>query len=372
MRSKISEAKCWVVKVGSSLVTNNGLGLDRGAIEKWAAQLAALQSKGIKVVLVSSGAVAEGVSRLGLDSRPTQVHLQQAAAAVGQMGLIQAYESCFMQYGVHAAQILLAHEDLSDRQRYLNARSTLSTLLEMAVVPVVNENDTVATAELCFGDNDTLAALVANLINADLMVILTDQEGLLSADPKQDPNATLISYASANDASLMAMAGEGGALGRGGMQTKISAGKLASRSGTNTIIANGREDNILTRLFQGEELGTFLAADREPVAAKKQWIAGQLRVKGSLQLDDGAVKVLSDAGTSLLAVGVTSVSGHFARGDVVACVDAAGREIARGLVNYDAQEVAKIKGLSSDKIVSELGYAGEEEIIHRDNLVLLD
>jgi glutamate 5-kinase len=372
MRESIKQTKRWVVKVGSSLVTNNGRGLDLGAIEDWAGQLVAMQKLGIQVVLVSSGAVAEGVARLGLKSRPKQVQLQQAAAAVGQMGLIQAYESCFMRHGVHAAQILLTHDDLSDRTRYLNARSTLTTLLEMAVIPVVNENDTVATAELCFGDNDTLAALVANLINADVMVILTDQDGLFDADPRNSTSAKLVASASAIDGSLSAMAGKGSSLGRGGMVTKISAAKLASRSGTNTLIANGREQQILSRLLEGEEIGTLLYADSEPVTAKKQWLASQLTVKGSLVLDAGAVKVLKDSGSSLLAVGIKSLLGQFARGEVVACLDEAGVEIARGLVNYTSNEIEKIKGQSSENIENLLGYAGEEEIIHRDNLILDD
>lgn len=360
----------WVVKVGSSLVTNNGLGLDRAAISGWADQLIALQKSGDQVVLVSSGAVAEGVNRLRLDSRPTQIHLQQAAAAVGQMGVVQAYENCFNQQSVHAAQILLSHEDLSDRTRYLNARSTLSTLLEMDVVPVVNENDTVATAELCFGDNDTLAALVANLINADIMVILTDQEGLFDADPRVNPEAKLIPEAAANDASLQSMAGGSSSLGRGGMLTKVTAAQLAARSGTDTVIASGRQQNIIARLAAGEALGTLLTAGSEPVTARKQWLAGQLSVSGKLVLDEGAVSVLQKSGKSLLAVGITSVEGEFSRGEVVACVDHKGLEIARGLTNYNESEVRSLCGQSSDKIESILGYGGEEEIIHRDNLVL--
>ena len=372
LRDKIKNSKRWVVKVGSSLVTNNGLGLDLQAIEGWASQLVAMQKSGLHVVLVSSGAVAEGVTRLGLKSRPKQVHIQQAAAAVGQMGLVQAYESCFMRHGVHAAQILLTHDDLSDRTRYLNARSTLTTLLDMAVVPVVNENDTVATAELCFGDNDTLAALVANLINADVMVLLTDQDGLFNVDPRIDPNANLVATASAKDNSLSAMAGQGSSLGRGGMLTKLSAARLAARSGTNTIIANGKEQQILSRLLQGEELGTLLEADDEPVTARKQWLASQLTLKGKLVLDAGAVKVLKNSGKSLLAVGIKQVSGRFNRGEVVSCLDESGSEIARGLVNYTAAEIEILKGQSSNNIERLLGYAGEEEIVHRDNLILIE
>ena len=370
LRKKITNGRRWVVKIGSSLVTNNGLGLEKAAIAHWAEQLVLLQQKGLEIVLVSSGAVAEGVARLSLDARPRKVHLQQAAAAVGQMGLVQAYESCFMKHGVHAAQILLSHEDLSDRTRYLNARSTLSTLLDMNVVPVVNENDTVATAELCFGDNDTLAALVANLINADGMIVLTDQDGLFDSDPRLNKRAELVAHASASDESLLKFAGKGSDLGRGGMTTKISAARLAARSGTDTVIANGKIDGVLLRLFAGDLIGTLLTADCEPVRARKQWLAGQLTSQGSLTVDAGAVKVLRDSGTSLLAVGVTKVTGEFSRGDVVSCLDENGSEIARGLINYDQTEVQTLAGNCSDKIIELLGYAGDEEIIHRDNLML--
>lgn len=371
MQENTVSPKRWVVKVGSSLVTNKGLGLDKAAIEHWAEQLVELQQKGIQIVLVSSGAVAEGVARLELTARPNEIHLQQAAAAVGQMGLVQAYESCFMRHGVHAAQILLSHEDLSDRTRYLNARSTLSTLLEMAVVPVVNENDTVATTELCFGDNDTLAALVANLINADMMILLTDQDGVYSADPRADSSADLVKFASANDQRLIEFAGKGTKLGRGGMFTKISAARLAARSGTNTVITNGALSGVLLQIALGKSVGTLLEADSEPVAARKQWLAGQLSLKGSLVLDAGAVKVLREAGKSLLAVGIRKVNGKFSRGDFVSCVDEFGNEIARGLVNYDLSEVQTLKGQSSEKIFELLGYVGEEEIIHRDNMILI-
>lgn len=370
-RDKFTQGKRWVVKVGSSLVTNDGLGLDRMAIADWARQLVCLKATGMQLVLVSSGAVAEGVSRLGLTERPREIHLQQAAAAVGQMGVIQAYESCFMEHEVRAAQILLSHEDLSDRTRYLNARSTLQTLLELGAMPVVNENDTVATAELCFGDNDTLAALVANLINADGLVILTDQEGLFTADPRVAADARLVPSAAANDPSLADMAGAGGSLGRGGMQSKLNAAKLAARSGTDTVIARGRLNDVLMRLAKGEELGTHLYADSEPMTAREQWLAGQLSLAGTLVLDAGAVEVLRHSGRSLLAVGIQSVSGSFLRGDVVACHDHQGVEIARGLVNYDAVEVSRLCGKNSDQIESLLGYVGEEEIIHRDNLILL-
>jgi glutamate 5-kinase len=365
-----SGARRWVVKIGSSLITNNGTGLDRAAIQTWVRQLVSLQQGGIEVVLVSSGAVAEGVARLGLKKRPKEIHLQQAAAAVGQMGLIQTYETCFQQYGVHTAQVLLTHDDLSNRRRYLNARSTLSGLVGMGVVPVINENDTVATAELCFGDNDTLGALVANLIGADTLVILTDQQGLHEVDPRKQADAPLIGEAMADDSRLLAMAGGGGALGRGGMITKITAARLAARSGARTIIANGREPDVLERLAQGESIGTRLLPEKQPVAARKQWLAGQLKAKGELVLDAGAVKVLRESGRSLLPVGVISVSGSFDRGEVVVCVDEQGREIARGLVNYDSREAGQLVRQASLKIESILGYAGDPEMIHRDNLIL--
>ncbi len=371
-RERLSNARRWVVKVGSSLLTNNGLGLDHAAIAAWTGQLVQLQEEGRQLVLVSSGAVAEGVSRLKLKARPRLIHEQQAAAAVGQMGLVQAYESCFMGHGVHTAQILLSHEDLADRTRYLNARSTLTTLLGMAVVPVVNENDTVATAELCFGDNDTLAALVANLVNADLLVVLTDQQGVFEADPRIQADAAFIPQASANDQRLVGVAGKGSSLGRGGMQTKISAARLAARSGTDTLIADGRVNDVLLRLMGGEKLGTLLTADSEPVTARKQWLAGQLTVKGELVLDSGAVKVLRESGKSLLAVGIKGVSGRFNRGDVVACLDQDGQEVARGLVNYSVDEIRLLQGRPSQQIEALLGYVGDEEIIHRDNLVLIE
>lgn len=369
-RDALQKARRWVVKVGSSLVTDDGRGLDQRAIAHWADQLVTLQQQGKQVVLVSSGAVAEGVKRLGFRERPKQIHLQQAAAAAGQMGLIQAYESCFQRHDVHSAQVLLTHDDLADRTRYLNARSTLTTLLDLGVVPVVNENDTVATAELCFGDNDTLAALVANLVNADVMVILTDQDGLYDADPRKVVDAKLVRAADAGDEALQSMAGTGSSLGRGGMLTKLSAAELAARSGTDTIIANGRIEQILTRLAAAEQLGTLLSAADEPVAARKQWLAGQPILQGTLQLDDGAVRVLQNSGKSLLAVGIVAVKGKFNRGDFVACVDKQGQEIARGLVNYDARETRILLGRSSEHIEELLGYAGDEEIIHRDNLIL--
>lgn len=372
MREGVASCRVWVVKIGSSLLTNEGMGLDRDAIAGWAAQIVKLRGRGLRLVVVSSGAVAEGAARLGLKSMPREVRLQAAAAAIGQMGLIQAWESCFSGHDAHAAQILLSHEDLSNRTRYLNARSTLASLLDLTAIPVVNENDSVATEELCLGDNDNLAALVSNLINADVMVILTDQAGLFSADPRGNAAATLVRSGRAGDPALERLAGTGSSLGRGGMITKLSAARLAARSGTHTIIADGREPDLLLKLQAGEELGTWLRADREPVTARKQWLAGQLTLKGKLTLDAGAVAVLREHGRSLLAVGVTATSGKYQRGEVVACLDASGREIARGMVNYNSGEVARLLGQDSGRIVELLGYAGEEEVIHRDNLVLAE
>ena len=371
-RNQLKQTKRWVIKIGSALLTNDGLGLNTVGIADWVKQMSVLREQGIELVLVSSGAVAEGLCRLGWKKRPDSLHELQAAAAVGQMGLVQAYESQFSKYGLHTAQILLTHEDLSSRQRYLNARSTVRSLLKLGVVPVINENDSVVTDEIRFGDNDTLAALVANLIEADVLIILTDQEGLFDRNPRLHDDAKLIEEASANDHTLEAMAeGGAGTLGRGGMATKVSAAKLASRSGTSTIIASGRIEDILPLLHQGNTVGTLLYAEEQPEAARKQWLAGHLQLKGKLVLDDGAVKKLQQAGSSLLAVGVTDASGHFSRGEMVSCVSTSGEEVARGLVNYSAVEVNKIKGQSSEKFETLLGYVDEEELIHRDNLVLV-
>jgi glutamate 5-kinase len=372
MKSILANSKRLVVKVGSSLVTNSGTGLDHTAIANWAAQIAQLKEMGREVVLVSSGAVAEGMQRLGWKKRPSAVHELQAAAAVGQMGLVQVYETCFRQHGLHTAQILLTHDDLSDRKRYLNARTTLRTLLAMSVIPIINENDTVVTDEIRFGDNDTLGALVTNLIEADTLVILTDQTGLFSADPRKDPAATLIQEARAGDPALEKMAGGAGSdIGRGGMLTKILAAKRAMRSGAHTIIASGREQDVLVRLAQGEAIGTQLIAETMPIAARKQWLADHLQVRGRVMLDEGAAKALCKEGKSLLPIGVYDLSGDFERGEVVTCVDRNGREIARGLINYAAGEARKIMRHSSSEIESVLGYVDEPELIHRDNLVLL-
>ena len=360
----------WVVKIGSSLLTNDGQGLDRDAVPIWVDQMAGLRARGIQILLVSSGSIVEGMSRLGWSKRPLALYELQAAAAVGQMGLVQMYESCFQAHGTHTAQILLTHEDFSDRKRYLNARSTLRTLLELDIVPVINENDTVATEEIHLGDNDRLAGLVANLVEAERLVILTDQDGLYSADPRRHGDAVLVSEAQVGDEKLAAMAGGGGQFGRGGMRTKLDAARLAARSGTQTVIASGRCENVLLRLSEGEALGTRLNPDQAPVAARKQWLANQLRVSGRLLLDAGAARVLTESGKSLLAVGVKGVEGDFSRGEIVACLDPEHREIARGMANYNADETRKIMGHPSDRIVELLGYVDEPELIHRDNLVL--
>lgn len=372
-RQQIGKARRWVIKIGSSLLTDNGRGLDHAAISAWVDQMAALRMQGSQVVLVSSGAVAEGMNRLGWTRRPHQLVAQQAAAAVGQMGLVQAYESNFKQHGLHTAQVLLTHDDLTNRTRYLNARSTLNKLLELGVIPVVNENDTVACEELRFGDNDTLAALVANLVEADLLVILTDQQGVFDSDPRNNPDSQLISDADAGDPRLREVASESSSsgLGCGGMATKVRAAELAARSGTFTWIVSGREPGILEKLAEGALLGTLVRPASGRMASRKQWLAGHLKVSGQLILDEGAVRVLQQSGRSLLPVGVTAVKGDFLRGEVVSCCDAAGRAIARGLVNYDAEEAGRIIGQPSEKIEQLLGYIDEPELIHRDNLVLL-
>jgi glutamate 5-kinase len=372
MKTILAQCKRIVVKVGSSLVTNQGEGLDIPAIRNWAQQIAALCEGGHKVVLVSSGAIAEGMQRLGWKKRPSAVHELQAAAAVGQMGLIQVYESCFSAHGLHTAQILLTHADLADRERYLNARSTLCTLLTLGVIPVINENDTVVTDEIKFGDNDTLGALVANLIEADALIILTDQTGLYTADPRKDPNATLISLAQAGDEKLEAMAGGAGShIGSGGMLTKVLAAKRAARSGAHTVIASGHEIDVLPRLMRGDSIGTLLEAQPLPLNARKQWLADHLQISGKVTLDAGAVHALRNEGKSLLPVGITNVSGEFERGTVVAILDTNGQDIARGLINYNATETRRIAGHPSNEIESLLGYVDEPELIHRDNLILL-
>ncbi|QSN60885.1 glutamate 5-kinase [Caballeronia sp. M1242] len=372
MRSVIAAAKRIVVKVGSSLVTNDGRGLDHAAIARWASQIAALREQGKEVVLVSSGAIAEGIHRLGWTKRPSEIDELQAAAAVGQMGLAQVYESSFGAHGIRTAQILLTHADLADRERYLNARSTLLTLLRLGAVPVINENDTVITDEIKFGDNDTLGALVANLIEGDALVILTDQRGLFTADPRKDPNATLVEQADAGTPELEAMAGgAGSSLGRGGMLTKILAAKRAAHSGANTVIASGREADVLTRLASGEMIGTQLIARTARMAARKQWMADHLQVRGHVVIDNGAVQKLTADGKSLLPIGVVDVKGAFGRGEVIACVNDNGQEVARGITNYSSAEARLIHRRPSAEIEAVLGYMLEPELIHRDNLVLV-
>jgi len=368
----VAMARRLVVKVGSTLVTNEGRGVDHDAVARWVEQIAELKQNGRELVLVSSGAIAEGMRRLGWSKRPAAMHDLQAAAAVGQMGLVQAYEAAFSRFGLHTAQILLTHEDLADRRRYLNARSTLTTLLALNVIPVINENDTVTTEEIRFGDNDTLGALVTNLIEADALVLLTDRDGLYSADPRQDSAARLIRQGRAGDPALEAMAGgAGSALGSGGMLTKVLAAKRAARSGASTVIANGAEPDVLRRLADGESIGTELLADKTPLAARKQWLADHVRLAGKLWLDAGAVRAVVRDGKSLLPIGVVRSEGQFERGEVVGCCDPDGHEIARGLANYGASETQRILRKPSSEIESILGYVDAPELIHRDNLVLL-
>lgn len=371
MRKIIAESKRIVVKVGSALVTNNGTGLAHDFIAECARQIAMLQQSGRQVILVSSGAIAAGMQRLGWAKRPHAMHALQAAAAVGQMGLTQAYETVFAHHGLKSAQVLLTHDDLADRTRYLNARSTLSTLLELGVVPIINENDTVVTDEIKFGDNDTLSALVANLIEADALVILTDQRGLFTADPRKDPLATLIAEGDAENRDFEAIAGGAGSgISKGGMITKIKAAQRAARSGAHTLIVGGREPGALIRAANGDLIGTLLKANKTPLAARKQWLADHLRVAGAVVIDAGAVAALSN-GKSLLPIGICSVEGVFDRGAVISCLDVDRVEVARGLSNYGNAEAVKIAGRSSQEIESLIGYVDESEFIHRDNLVLI-
>ena len=372
MRERLRTARRWVVKVGSSLLTADGRGLDRAIIGAWAGQIAGLLADGREVVVVSSGSIAEGVARLGLRERPTRVHELQAAAAIGQSGLIRAWEDSFERFERLTAQVLLTHEDVADRRRYLNARATLATLLARGVLPIVNENDTVITDEIRLGDNDTLGAMVANLVEADVLVLLTDQAGLFERDPRLDPEAKLLERANASDPAVRALAGPSGtALGSGGMGTKVLAAERAAESGATTVIADGREPDVLSRLAQGESLGTMLTSERRPTDARKRWLGGQLRVRGKLVLDEGACRVLRERGSSLLAVGVTGCEGDFTRGALVACVDAEGVEVARGLVNYGAADVQRVLGRPSERFAAILGFAAEPELVHRDNMVVI-
>lgn len=370
MRSAIVDCKRIVVKVGSALVTNNGAGLATDFIAECARQISLLHQSGRQIVLVSSGAIAAGMQRLGWAKRPHAMHALQAAAAVGQMGLTQAYETVFAQHGLKSAQVLLTHDDLAERGRYLNARTTLNTLLELGVVPIINENDTVVTDEIRFGDNDTLGALVANLIEAEALIILTDQQGLYSADPRQDPSATLITEGDAENKYFESIAGGAGSgISKGGMITKIRAAQRAARSGAHTLIVGGREAGALIRAANGDTIGTLLKANTSPLAARKQWLADHLRLAGAVVIDVGAVDALRN-GKSLLPIGVKAVEGDFERGAVIACLDGDGKEIARGLANYPSMDARKIAGRPSQEIEVLLGYMDESELIHRDNLVL--
>lgn len=371
VRAEVSRARTVVVKVGSALLSNPGRGLARDLVEALGEEISRLADGGRRVLLVSSGAVAEGMSRLGLSRRPDRIHELQAAAAVGQMGLVQAYERAFARYGRHAAVVLLTHEDMADRQRYLNARATLTTLLNFGVVPVINENDSVATDEIRFGDNDTLAAMTTNLLQAELLILLTDTRGLYERDPRDDPDASIVGFADAADTRLDGMVGSSGVLGRGGMITKLKAARLAARSGAHTVIAGGETPGVLGRIMAGEEEGTLLAAGVSPLDARKRWIAGQQRARGRILLDAGAVSALVGRGVSLLPVGVTGVEGEFSRGSLVQCVGPDGRVIAQGLSNYSSSEAMKMLGAGTHEIVARLGYSLEPELIHRDNLVLL-
>ncbi len=374
--SVLRDARRIVVKVGSSLVTNEGRGLDESAIAQWCHQLAALvqgdDAGRREVIMVSSGAIAEGMKRLGWSTRPSEVHELQAAAAVGQMGLAQMYETKLREQGLRSAQVLLTHADLADRERYLNARSTLLTLLQLGVLPVINENDTVVNDEIKFGDNDTLGALVANLVEADVLVILTDQKGLYTADPRKDPSAQFVHEARAGDPALEAMAGgAGSSIGKGGMITKILAAKRAAGSGASTVIAWGREPDVLVRLAQGEAIGTLLVAQTAKTQARKQWMVDHLQLRGAVVVDAGAAAKLCGEGKSLLPIGMTQVDGEFSRGDVIAIRDADGREIARGLANYASAEARLLCRKPSGAFEQLLGYAAEPEMVHRDNLVLV-
>jgi glutamate 5-kinase len=368
-RQSLTDARRWVIKIGSAVLTDNGQGLNKAFIERLAQSVIALRADGAEVIIVSSGAVAAGLARLNMTMRPSALDQLQAAAAVGQSSLVQAYEAAFAPSGDLCAQILLSHDDVRSRERYLNARATLQTLLSQGVIPIVNENDTVVTDEIRFGDNDTLAALVANLIDADLLVMLTDQAGLFNTDPRATPDAQLITEADAHDTTLDKMVSEGTALGRGGMISKLRAARLAARSGTLAIIADGREPETVRALKRGVSVGTLLTTDKQPQPARKQWLASLLYPKGAVTLDDGAVRGISDLGRSLLPVGVVDVSGDFVRGDLVRCLDAEGQEIARGLCNYSAVEARKLRGRTSTEIESILGFGGDEELIHRDNLI---
>ena len=370
-RKKIKATRRWVIKIGSALITDNGCGLKHDVLDNWVNQISALNERGIDIVIVSSGAVAEGLTRLGWKDRPNIVSKLQAAAAVGQMGLIQAYEVCFQKYNKRTAQVLLTHDDIADRARYLNARTSLNTLLQLNVIPIVNENDTVATDEIRFGDNDTLAALVANLIDAELLILLTDQKGLYTSDPRINESAEFVEKAEANDPQLISYAGESNTQGRGGMRTKLKAASIAAKSNTDTIIASGNEKLTLIKIADGNLVGTLLTTPKETLSARKQWLANQSHVKGTITIDNGAEKALESSGKSLLPIGVKSIIGEFKRGEMVSCINENGKEVARGLSNYNSTQARLIIGKSSKDIQKLLDCADEDEIIHRDNMILL-
>jgi len=371
MRDNLTKPGLWIVKVGSAVLTNNGKGLSHELINNIAEQIVKLKRQGFRFVIVSSGSIAEGLTRLKLHERPHEIYRQQAAAAVGQMGLIQAYESAFSKYGIHTAQILLTHDDIADRKRYLNARSSITELIKLGVIPIVNENDTVAVDEIRFGDNDSLGALVVNLLEADALVILTDQEGMYDKDPRIFNDAKLLSMVTADSKSLDKAAGKSsGDLGRGGMYTKLQAARSSSGSGAMTVIASGVRQDVLLKIAKGENAGTFFPAQVNLLTARGRWLAGQIRSKGELVLDTGAVKFITEQGKSLLPVGVSRINGEYSRGDLVKCVNAQGTEIARGLSNYNSYESRKIIGKPSSDIESILGYIDEPELIHRDNMIL--
>ena len=370
-RETIKSTKRWVIKIGSALITDNGCGLKHDNLDNWVNQISTLRERGIDIVIVSSGAVAEGLTRLNWKNRPNIIHKLQAAAAVGQMGLIQAYETCFQKYNKQTAQVLLTHDDISNRTRYLNARTSLNTLLQLGVVPIVNENDTVATDEIRFGDNDTLAGLVANLIDAELLVLLTDQNGLYTSDPRKDSSVELIEQAKADDESLEKYAGDSSNYGRGGMLTKLKAASIASKSNTQTIIASGNESSILLKIANSEKVGTLLTTSEDTLQAKKQWLANQAYLKGRVTIDSGAVTAIIKSGKSLLPIGVKSITGEFKRGEIISCIDLDGKEIARGLSNYDSKQATSIMGKSSEEIGELLDCKDEDELIHRDNMILI-
>ena len=370
-RETIKSTKRWVIKIGSALITDNGCGLKHDNLDNWVNQISTLRERGIDIVIVSSGAVAEGLTRLNWKNRPNIIHKLQAAAAVGQMGLIQAYETCFQKYNKQTAQVLLTHDDISNRTRYLNARTSLNTLLQLGVVPIVNENDTVATDEIRFGDNDTLAGLVANLIDAELLVLLTDQNGLYTSDPRKDSSVELIEQAKADDESLEKYAGDSSNYGRGGMLTKLKAASIASKSNTQTIIASGNESSILLKIANSEKVGTLLTTSEDTLQAKKQWLANQAYLKGRVTIDSGAVTAIIKSGKSLLPIGVKSITGEFKRGEIISCIDLDGKEIARGLSNYDSIQATSIMGKSSEEIGELLDCKDEDELIHRDNMILI-